>query len=128
MSDNLSVNRSFVSNGSLVRLNNFCLPLSNFISLYCLLRIVFPSFASEVNLNISLKVQFRILSEVFFKIGIKLLLSMGLLVGTEDFHESNPKDSKMVANKSTALTRAVFVLLGFTTFGPDMMQGTVIPY
>ena len=53
---------------------------------------------------------------------------MGLLAGTEDFHESNPNNSKMVANKSTALTGAVLVLLGFTTSGPDMMQGTVIPY
>ena len=92
------------------------------------MRIVFPSFASVVNLKISLNVQFRILSEVFFKIGKRLLLSMVTLMGTEDLHESNPKDSIMVANKSEAFTRALLLLFGFLTMGPAIMQGTEIPY
>ena len=89
---------------------------------------VFPSLASVVNLKISLNVQVRILSDVFFKIGKRLLLSMVTLLGTEVFHESNQKDSIMVANKSVAFTRALLLLPGFLTMGPAIMQGTEIPY
>ena len=103
------------------------MPLSSWINLYVLFRIVFPSLAGAGLLKTSAKTQSRTSRDVFFKIGKRLLLSTGFELGIWDAHWPCPNSSKMVANKSVVCTNASLVLFGDLTEGPEIIIGTCKP-